>query len=254
MTTDNQQKLKKLLALHQPGTILLSSWLDEMGISYDLQTYYRRSGWLETVGRGAFKRPSEDVDWQGGVYSLQTQAKLPIHAGALTALALSGQAHYLRFGEVILLFFPLKTPLPAWFRNYDWGVSMQHVGTSFLPEDIGLMTYEVKTFSITISAPERAILECLYLAPARLDLVECYQVMEGLVNLRPSLLQQLLEVCRSIRVKRLFLYMADKASHQWWPLLDTAKLELGRGDRSIVRGGVYDVKYKISIPQELASL
>lgn len=254
MTTDKRHRLKRLLDLHKPGTVLLSSWLDELGVSYDLQTYYRRSGWLEAVGRGAFKRPGDEVSWQGGVYGLQAQANLPIHAGAMTALSVSGLAHYLRLRETVWLLSLPQIRLPAWFINHDWGVPIQHVGTSFLPEGIGLMTHEEKSFSITVSAPERAMLECLYLAPARLDLVECFQVMEGLVNLRPVLLQQLLEECRSIRVKRLFLYMAAKADHQWLPLLDKSKLELGQGDRSIVGGGVYDADYRITIPKELANL
>jgi hypothetical protein len=79
--------------------------------------------------------------------------------------------------------------------------------------------------SLSISSPERAILECLYLAPEKMDLVECYQVMEGLTTLRPALLQQLLEQCHSIKVKRLFLYMAKKAGHDWFKRLNTEKLE-----------------------------
>jgi hypothetical protein len=254
MTTDKRQKLKKLLDVHKPGTVLLSSWLTEMGISRDLQTYYRRSGWLEAVGTGAFRRPGDEVAWQGGLYSLQVQARLPIHAGAMSALSMGGLAHYLRFRETVSLFSPPKTTLPTWFRNHDWGVSIQHSRTSFLPQDLGLMTHEEKTFTIAVATPERAILECLFLAPARLDLVECYQVMAGLVNLRPAIVQQLLEACSSIRVKRLFLYMAEKAEHPWLPLLDTARLQLGRGDRSIVIGGVYVGRHKITIPRELASL
>jgi len=72
---------------------------------------------------------------------------------------------------------------------------------------------------IEVSSPERSIMECLYLAPERMDLVECYQIMKGLVNLRPGLAQELLERCRSVKVKRLFLFMAEKTGHQ----LDSAK-------------------------------
>lgn len=252
MATQDEHKIKRLLDLHSPGTVLLPSWLEARGISRDLQAYYRRSGWLEAVGVGALKRPHEELTWQGGVHSLQIQAQLPVHIGAITALSMQGLAHYVRFGEAVYLFSPPKTTLPGWFRSRDWGVSINHINTKFLPVDLGLMTQEQKTFSISLATPERAMLECLYLAPDRLDLVECYQVMEGLVNLRPGLVRQLLEACSSVKVKRLFLYMADKAEHQWFEALDTAGLELGSGDRSVGRGGVYVSKYKISIPQELA--
>ena len=113
--------------------------------------------------------------------------------------------------------------------------------------------YSLDGLKIQISSPERAILECLYLAPDRFDVVECYQILEGLVNLRPKILQELLENCSSIKVKRLFLFMASKARHQWLDFVDQSRIDLGTGDRVIVKGGVYISKYKISIPKELSA-
>ncbi len=85
-------------------------------------------------------------------------------------------------------------------------------------------------------------------------MVECYQIIEGLANLRPKILQELLEKCNSVKVKRLFLYMVSKAKHQWLDFVDQSKIELGTGDRVIVKGGVYISKFKISIPKELDAL
>lgn len=255
MATNNEQKIKKLLGLHQPGTVCLAAWLEGFSISRNLQTYYRRSGWLEAIGKGAFKRPGDDVHWQGGLYTLQVQARLPIHVGAMTALSMQGLAHYLRLGtETVFLFSIPKKPLPAWFRNHDWNVVIRHIKTTVLPDTLGLTDREEKNFTIEMSGPERAILECLYLAPDEQDLLECYQVMEGLANLRPKLVQELLEACTSIQVKRLFLYMAEKANHQWLSFIDTSRLELGKGDRSVVKGGIYISKYRMTIPRELAAL
>ena len=252
MTTDNEHKVKKMLAMHKQGTVCLSSWLESAGISNDLQTYYRRSGWLSSIGKGAFIRPDDTVNWQGGLYALQSQVNLPIHAGAMTALSMQGMAHYVRMGaETVFLFAAPKTRLPAWFKNYDWGVDLRYISTSILPEGIGLIEHEEKTFSIRISTPERAILECLHLAPDTVDLMECYQVMEGLTTLRPKLLQSLLEQCSSIKVKRLFLYMASKAGHDWVKRLNTDKLDLGSGDRTITKGGVYVSQFGITVPEEL---
>ncbi|MEX2371969.1 MAG: type IV toxin-antitoxin system AbiEi family antitoxin domain-containing protein, partial [Bacteroidales bacterium] len=70
-------------------------------------------------------------------------------------------------------------------------------------------------------------------------------------NLRPKILQELLENCNSIKVIRLFLYMASKANHQWLDFVDQSRIDLGTGDRVIVKGGVYIKKYKISLPKEL---
>lgn len=97
-------------------------------------------------------------------------------------------------------------------------------------------------------------MECLYLTPKDQSLVEAYEIMEGLVNLRPKMVQNLLEGCNSIKVKRLFLYMAEKAGHKWLQFVDRKKVSLGQGDRSIVPNGVYVSKHRISIPKELVSI
>ena len=255
MSMNNEKKLKNLLAVHLTGTVCVASWLEKQGISKALQQRYRNSGWLESVGRGAFKRPNEDVTWQGGLYALQVQSSLPVHAGALTALSLQGYAHYVRLGaERVFLFSPPKNNLPAWFKNKDWGQAVHHYKTSVFAPDLALSDYQVGTFSIKISTPERAILECLHLSPDKVGLVEVYQIMEGLTTLRPKLLQPLLEQCSSVKVKRLFLYMADKTGYPWAKRLDRDKFDLGVGDRAITKDGVYVSSYGLSLPKELVNL
>lgn len=262
MTTDSKRKLKILLAKHKPGTVCLASWLEKQGISRDLQQYYLRSGWLEPVGRGAFKRPGDEVGWRGGLYALQKQANLVVHVGGITALSTQGAGHYIPLGrEKVYLFSSLGVSLPTWFRNHNWNADIAHVRTTFLPPDAGIgeaMRMELASAGgfvpVKVSDTERAMLECLYLAPVKQDLVECYQVMEGLVNLRPKVVQSLLEICTSIKVKRLFLYMAEKAGHQWLRFVDRSHINLGKGDRSITPEGVYIAAYGLSIPKTLALL
>jgi hypothetical protein len=255
MDTQKGHKIQRLLEQHKPGTVCLGTWMETLGISRDLRRQYQKSGWLESLGVGVFKRPTETVQWQGALYSLQEQAGLTIHAGAMTALSLQGLAHYARFGEeTVFLFSTLGTKLPAWFRSQNWQAKIRFVKTGMLPVDMGLTTYELANFSIRIAAAERAILECLYLAPDEQDLLECYQVMEGLVNLRPQLVQALLKACASIQVKRLFLYMAEKAGHRWLSYVDTSTLDLGSGNRTVTKGGVYVARHRLLLPKELVAL
>lgn len=55
----------------------------------------------------------ETVTWQGALCSLQTQLRLPVHIGALTALEMSGNGHYIRFATTkAYLFSPLNVALP----------------------------------------------------------------------------------------------------------------------------------------------
>jgi hypothetical protein len=255
MSTQNEQKITKLLDQHRAGTVLLASWMGAQGVSRDLQKRYRKSGWLESIGTGAYKRPAEKVRWQGGLYTLQTQASLPIHAGAMTALAIHGYSQYLLFGKpTIYLFSSPKTVLPTWYRRYKWDVNLQYIRTALLPTAMAIGVQAIQDFEIRLSNPERAILECLHLAPKDLDPMECYQVLEGLANLRPKTLQELLGVCTSIKVKRLFLYLAEKAGHAWFEQLQPNKLDLGKGHRRLVPDGVYMAKYQLTVPKTLAEL
>jgi hypothetical protein len=124
--TENESKIKKLLSEHRAGTVSLARWLKRIGISHDLQKKYRKRGWLESIGTGAFKRPDETISWQGGLYALQDQAKLAIYAGATTALSMQGLSHYIRSVETVFLFSPPKVLLPRWFSSYNCGPSIEH--------------------------------------------------------------------------------------------------------------------------------
>ena len=254
MGTDTTQKLKGLLSEQSSGTVLLSSWLVSRGYSSDLQQRYKKSGWLKPIGRGAFVRPGDEVDYLGGVNALQTQQGASIHPGGRTALSLLGSAHYLELATKRVVVFGDKSErLPAWFQNHDWRVEVDYHATGFLPTGVGMVEITHKSFSVHVSGAARAMMECLYLAPARQDLMECYELMEGLNNLRPTQVQSLLETCQSVKVKRLFLFMAEKAGHAWFNYLNLTKVDLGSGPRSVTTPGVYDPKYRLMIPRELAA-
>jgi hypothetical protein len=255
MTTSNETYLKKLFKVLQPGCVFTVDWLEACGISRNLQKYYLKSGWLESLGRSAYKKPGDVVEWQGALNAVQKQTETKVHVGGLSALALQGFSHYFRMhNESLQLFSPLKTKLPKWFVDYDWKLDIQHYQSSFLPEDFGVKEMEQNQILLNVSTPERAIMECLYLAPQKMDLVECYHLFESLVNLKPKLLNELLLGCNSVKVKRLFLYMAEQSNHQWFQFLKTDQISIGSGNRMLAEKGVYIPKYLISVPKELAEL
>lgn len=255
MTTYNKDKIKILFKDFVPGSIVTSKWLEEKGVSRSLQKHYLRSGWLEAFGRGAYKKPGDTITWQGAINAIQQQSELDVHVGAGSALTLHGFSHYLRLNrESLFLFTPHKKHLPKWFLDANWDFRVLHKQTEFLPAELGLTTFKEGNFPIKVSTPERAMLECLYLAPKLFDLVECYHLMEGMVNLKPKLLSELLAECSSVKVKRLFLYMAEKAGHQWLNFVKTGQINLGNGNRMLTKKGVYVSKYQLSIPKDLAEL
>lgn len=255
MNTEKVHKINQLLSSQPSGIVLASSWLGEQGYSLDLQKQYKKSKWFDTIGTGALIRHGDQVDYLGGIYALQTQLGLYVHPAAKTALAMQGKAHYLELStKTVQLFGSSEDYLPLWFKKRDWGVSVDCRLTSFLPPELGLVEVEHKNFKVKVSSPARAVMECLYLAPKSQPLIEVYELMEGLNNLRPVTVQKLLEACTSVKVKRLFLYLADKAGHEWLDYLKLENVDLGSGKRAIVSDGAYVSKYQITVPKELEAV
>lgn len=252
MNTENESKINKLLRLQPAGVVLTSNWLHGQGYSPGLLRTYRKSNWLQSIGRGAMKRVDAKVDYLGAVHAMQNQLNLSIHPAAKTALALLGKTHYLNMTKTeVCLFGVLSERLPGWFKNYNWGFEIHYTSSGFLPAGMGMAKKEYDHFSIKISSPARAMMECLYLAPQKQELLECFELMQGLNNLNPARVQELLENCTSVKVKRLFLYMANKARHDWAKHIHTDKIELGSGKRSLVADGAYVANYQITVPREL---
>ncbi|MEP9404647.1 type IV toxin-antitoxin system AbiEi family antitoxin domain-containing protein [Sphingomonas silueang] len=254
MKVARTDKLKPLLDAWEPHTVATSPHLKALGLTPQDVQNYTTSRWLVSLGRGAFKRPAETVTWQGALYSVQSQLKLPVHVGALTALEMTGNSHYVRFADTKgYLFSPLHVVLPAWFQAH-WGDQVRHMQTKLLPGELGLTEQRApEGFALQTAAPERAILELLHLAPKEFDLVEAGHIVEGMTSLRPKLMQSLLEACTSVKVRRLFLFLAERASLPVIRHLAVERIDLGKGDRSLVRMGRYVPKYRLLVPKELVS-
>src|SRR3989338_10017803 len=117
MDGQNVSKINKLLKSWPRGAVAVHSWLDKQGIYRQLVDTYERSGWVHRIGRGAFKRGDDKVDWKGGLYAVQEQLWLSVHVGGKTALQLEGYAHFLPLGkgQEVVLFGTAGTKLPSWF-------------------------------------------------------------------------------------------------------------------------------------------
>ena len=253
MTSQNSTKLNRLLREWPLGTVAVQAWLTEKGVSRQLAEAYRKTGWLERLARGVYIRTDDKVQWMGAVHACQHQLALSIHPGAKTALQMQGLSHFLAVGTgaPVTLFGAPGEKLPGWFRQHDWGMRVHYTSSNLLPlaSAKGVTEREVGAFSLVVSAPERAALELLRLVPHRESYEETRLIFEGLTTLRPKLVQQLLEECSSVKVKRLFLFLAEECGLAWFNRLDLDRIDLGRGKRVIVKGGRFDPKYQITIPK-----
>ena len=246
-------KIKKILDLIPRDSLLFSSWMARQGIDRKEQTLYVRSGWLERVAQGVYKIAGSSPTLYGAVASYNTQLGKHCHVGASSALDLRGFSHFVAMGKPLgFLFTDKDSRLPGWFEKTEWDMTVKYFTTSVFGSEKGLETYDYNGSTLLISSPERAFMECLLLSPDQFSLLDSYYVMEMMTTLRPSLVQELLEECSSIKVKRLFLYMAEKAGHSWFRALDPGKINLGSGVRNISATGRFISKYQMIIPAELA--
>lgn len=253
-TEINQTKISKLIQDSPKGLVFLSSWLVFKGYPYELQQRYRKGGWLKSIGKGAMLKSGDPFMLSGALSALQSQSNINVHLGGRSASELQGNAHYLQLNvPESTLFVPRRTELPSWFINNKWNANYKVFKIGILNDDmLGLTIYRDGEIEMNISNPTRAMMECLALAPNEFSLNEAFELMEGLTTLRPKQVQALLENCKSIKVKRLFLYFAERAGHSWFKYIDKTRIDLGSGNRSLVSNGVLIPEYKLVLPKELA--
>lgn len=247
-------KIQQILELVPRDSVLFGSWLSSHGLDARSQYAYMKSGWLARMTKGVYKMQGTAPTLMAVLASYNTQLGKHCIVGAFTALQLRGYAHYLPMGKPkAYLFTDRKNKLPSWIVNGNWDMSVKYMTTSFLGDGLlGVEPMTIEQFDLLVSSPERAMLECLYLPDAPASLLDTYYIMEGLTTLRPKLLQTLLESCTSLKVKRLFLYMAEKAHHPWYKALDLDRVSLGTSRLMVSPTGRYINKYNMTIPKELA--
>jgi len=253
-------KLNTLLQKWPSGTVATQAWMTEEGISPQLVQVYLKGGWIRRVGRGAYVRVGETVKWQGVVYGLQNHAKEPIWPGGETALSLYGHAHYLPLGqETVWLFGPSGKRLPAWVKEGEWRTAIKYRAPNLFgsqDEHMGSMGHldvsagRFDGLLLNISSMERAAFELLHYVSDEEQFTHAAEILRGLVNLRPSVMQLYLKQCRSVKTKRLVLFFGDRFKLPWYSKLDLHGIDLGSGKRQIARGGVLHQLFQITVPRE----
>lgn len=285
MGTPKGRKLN-WLQLNLPEDLLVdASWLDRKGFSRALRRKYVAHGWLNRVARSLYRRPASSfaeqeqagVSWEAVMVSLQTLLENPVAVGGRSALELQGFGHYLSasgphevhvYGRDQLPSWVAKLKLdsrlvfhssrklfdervdPAWRRDSE---SKNQTQLSDVLRKAALLEQTVtrKDWRLVMSLPERAVLELLDEVPQHETFHQVDMLVDGLRNLSPRRLQRLLVGCRSVKVKRLFFWFAERHKHGWLKELDRKGVDLGTGKRMIVRGGKLDTKFNITVPGNL---
>ena len=253
-TKNMATKIQQILETTPRDAVLFGVWLSSQGLDARGQYAYMKSGWLNRISRGVYKIHGASPKLLAAISSYNTQLGKHCVVGAYTALELRGYSHYLSMGKPKAYLFTNKNnKLPVWILRGEWDMTVKYMTTSFLGDGLlGVETMNVEQFDLLVSSPERAFLECLNLPDASSSLLDIYYIMESLTTLRPKLVQTLLESCTSQKVKRLFLYMAEKANHPWFKAIRLENVNLGTSRLMITPTGKYINKYNMTISKELA--
>ena len=250
--TSNKPNAPKLEQILPEGLVVDRKWLYAQGYDRSTVDYFLRSGRLERVERGVYRRPGPPLKWQHRVYSLQKMG-IELHVGGRSALDLQGYAHYLEAGrskKTISLYG--KGKLPAWLD--DRFVAYKEKCFKQLPEDaLTTLAFGHWDWEIAISTVELALLELVGDIKEAADFKVADRYFESVTVLNIQRMNRLLEKCTHIRSKRLFLWFAQKHGHQWFDALHKETIDLGKGKREIVKGGVLDRNYLITVPREMVN-
>lgn len=264
MAEQKDRKLNKLERTLPQGLLVDAAWMERHGYSTSLRSQYVSAGWLVQPARGTFKRPLGELSWQGVVVSLQRLLGSDLVVGGRTAIEAQGLGHYLSekgpstvhlYGTRSASGWLGKLPLKQKFRVHRTQSLFKTHGST--PGSKSGTTREIPgpfDWPLTVSTPERAFLELLDELPRHESFHQVDALAEGLRSLSPRRLQMLLEGCKSIKVKRLFFWFAERHQHAWLKQIDKSKVNLGTGKRMLVKGGKLDTKYLITIPDDLNAL
>lgn len=251
-------KLNHLMEQLPHGAVVPQAWLDQHGVTSGAACRLASSDWLMRVGHGAYSRKGVSLTWEGAVFGLQygdQPAAVPrIWPGGLTALELAGLSHYLNLGcRTVQLFGKPGVRMPRWFTAAEWGVEISYSSSDLFDESVpdDFVEYvPAISYSFWISTPERAVLEWLNVLSDELLFGDAVvDTFSGLSTLRPARLQSLLERCKSVRVKRVFMVLARESRHVWYERLDRSSMNLGKGKRQVFNGGRLDKEYFVTVPE-----
>lgn len=249
MGLENNLVMKGYMDRWPQGAVYLSSWFIKRGFHSGYLEFYKKKKFFESVGEGALKLYNDEIKIFGALYALQRHARKIIHPAGSSALRMLMDVPSLRHkAEPLILMGYAKDKIPKWMKRYDWEDEYEFFTSALLPKRMGLIKHEFGDFSIFISGLPRAMMELIHFATSEKDMMEAFRVIKDLKSLDPLEVQVLLENCTSVKVKRLFLFMARKAQHGWYDFLDVEAIDLGSGKRSYAKGGLYDPEFQLVMP------
>lgn len=223
--------------------------------------------------------PTAIAPWKIALSSSLLTEPTPLAVAGYSALEVRNLAHFYSNQPLREIWVTGPKALPRWvaqMNSVDWRLipaGKLFVDAAGMPTDQQLFnldtdeldhTLQMRGFEaigrdsnrswIVASTPERALLEWASQLNTEADWRHFYEVMEGVPSLRPTLLRTLLARCKSVKAKRVFLWMGKQLDASWYHALkrDMSGIDLGKGKRQLIPGGALDTEYQITVVREIS--
>lgn len=269
--------------------VVTREWLVSQGFEDDRLNRFVSSGYLVRVGRGLYAKPlgalswdirerllSNAPSWKIALNSVLLTSARPIAAAGYSALWLQNLAHYVSDFQDSSVMVTTPAAIPKWMssmtsvtwrqldskRLFSGKAGELDLGDIFqlskhdLEKTLAGTGLEAFGFGQTqswclVSSPERALVEWASQLKTQDDWDHFIAVVEGIATLRQNLLTTMLIACRSVKAKRAMLWTAREYGLDWYrPVVAKIdQIDLGSGARQLIKGGMYDQEYKITVPR-----
>lgn len=240
----------------KPGYLVNRKVLYSYGLTRPDVDYYVRSGFLSSFARGLYHRKSDySLTWQEVVASL-ADLGYEAHVGGASVVRDAGLEHFVSVSNsATSISLYSAESLPKWLSDtpiqeiltatkQSW--LMKLPGSVYRTQSFGQWNRELKYATL-----ELALLEQLVDAKLESDIVAIDRQLEGMANLSPTRLNELLKLCPNVKAKRLCGWLLERHDHAWIKRIDWNTVDLGKGKRSIIKGGRYNDQWQITVPRKM---
>ena len=264
----NSSKLRSKLAELVPARRLATrAWLLSHGIAHHTVDNLVKRGQLVVLRPGVYANPGPPLSWQGVVSSLQRMGS-DLVVGGLTVLELQGRSHYRPLNRDYSVNLYGRDALPRWanglgltarFRRHG-ATWLRHSSLPSVNEDSSGLGYPFVTSldwggdggHLNVSTPERALFEVLSGVPSETSFEHAELLLDGLPDLSPRRINRLVSRTRSVKVKRLFFWLANRQGHLWLRDVREDGVDLGKGKRQLATRGSLNREYQITVPVSMS--
>lgn len=165
--------------------------------------------------------------WFRAIDIIQNELKLDVYPGGCSAVTGWYHRHYVIIHPTTeSLYGSDVDKIPEEILKDDWERKFYLYKTDYFPRDLGINKVKTREYVLRIPSVERGLLEMVYDINIRLSIDTVAEYFSDLHYVDPKLLQKLLEVCTSEKVKRIGLFLADESYFDYYDKIDQSNIKL----------------------------